>query len=141
MKVWRIEDTDGIGLHSKMVGKYNELDLISPTAFNVAVYSDWCQFDDDLMAHVPPEKDSLLQESLKKEKIKIEDYLFGFETPRKMRDYLYKDSWIKVLNEYEMQVALYWVEEGVIMGNNQVLIPKNLKPLEKIRIAEYFGIK
>lgn len=141
MKVWRVEDANGIGLHSKMVGEYNELDLISPTAFNLAIYSDWCAFDDDLRVHIPPEEDKLLQKNLKKNNTNITDYLFGFDSPQKMRNYLYKDSWIKLLEQYGMQVALYWVDSGTILGKHQTLIPKNVKPVEKTPIGEYFGIK
>lgn len=142
MKVWRIEDKEAIGLHNKIVGDYDpEKDLITPTAFNLAIYSDWCQFDDDLMAHVPPEKDNLLQTNLKKTGVELSDYLFGFDHPRKMRNYLYKDSWIKLLDQYGMFVALYWVDSGAIKGKYQTLIPKGLKPLETTPIADYFGIK
>lgn len=141
MKVWRVEDINGVGLHSKLVAPHDEeYDLIAPTAFNLAVYSDWCPYDDDLGAHPPPDKDISLQRHLAEANAEVRDYLFAFSSPQQMRSYLYRDSWVLKLDEFDMYVAVYWVDSGVVAGDYQVLIPKGLAPLERYRIGYYFGL-
>lgn len=141
MKLWRVEDRDGIGMHSKLVAPYDEeYDLFCPSAFNQAILVDWCPFDDDLGAHPPPEDDFLLQQNLANSSASMEDYLFSFSSAQQMRKYLYKDTWIKRLDEFGMQVSVYWVDEGAILGEHQVLIPKGIAPLERYPIGEYFGL-
>lgn len=141
MKVWRVEDAHGVGLHTKLVAPYNEeYDLIVPTAFNQAAYSDWHPFDNDLAAHPPPEDDTQLTAELARSGLGMADHFFGFKSARQMREYLYRDSWLMKLDEFDMFVSLYWVEEGLLVGDNQVLMPKGLVPCESHRIGYYFGL-
>ena len=140
MKLWRVEDIHGVGLHSKLVADHDpEYDLITPTAFNMAI-TDWCPFDDDMRAQVPPEDDEQLMRELARTGAELANHLFAFKSARQMRDYLYRDSWILKLHEFEMYVSVYWVEDGSLVGDHQVLMPKGLKPLERWRIGHYFGL-
>jgi len=140
MKVWRIEDADGVGMHSKLVAAYDpDHNLMVPTAFNMAI-SDWCPFDDDVRAQVPPDDDERLQVELARTGQPLSEYLFGFASARQMREYLYRDSWILRLESFGMLVSIYWVESGAVVGDHQVLIPKGLAPLDQYRIGVYFGL-
>jgi hypothetical protein len=140
MKVWRVEDADGVGMHSKLVAAYDpDYDLRVPTAFNMAI-SDWCPFDDDVRAQVPPDDDERLQVELARTGQPLSEYLFGFASARQMREYLYRDSWILRLESFGMFVSIYWVEDGAVIGDHQVLLPKGLAPLDQYRIGVYFGL-
>lgn len=140
MKVWRVEDAHGVGMHSKIVADYDaDYDLIVPTAFNLAI-TDWCPFDDDVQAQVPPDDDARLLRELTATGRDISDYLFGFVSARQMRDYLYRDSWIQKLHSFGMYVSLYWVPDGALVGDHQVLIPKGLAPVDQWKIGVYFGV-
>lgn len=142
MKFWRVEDINGVGLHQKVVeGGDPDFDIPFPSAFNRATMLDWHAYDNDLAAHRPPDDDVRLMSELEKTGKDISEFIFVFTSPRQMREYLYRDSWISKLNEFGMIVSVFYETEGVVVGDTQALLPKHACRLETYPIGEYFGVR